>query len=87
MAWRKVHFGDEVWEWRAGKNVSHYVIVRSPSKIATRISSSKLGIKAIVHFNCDGDLEDIYPVTPGLVRAYIKSHREILMVKSEKKGG
>jgi hypothetical protein len=87
MAWRKIHLGDEVWEWQTGQHVATYVIIRSPSRIATRVSSSKLGAVKVAtnKVNEEGDYIMAYEVTPGIVKAYIASHREMLETKPEKR--
>jgi hypothetical protein len=89
MAWRKVHLDGEVWEWQTGKNVTHYVIIRSPTGVATRVSSSRLGaVEAPTNeYDDDGMPIMAYAVKPGLVKAYIESHKASLLVKRPRKTG
>lgn len=89
MAWRKVHLDSEIWEWQTGKNVTHYVIIRSPTGVATRVSSSRLGAKRMPTKEVDeeGGTVMAYMVTPGLVKAYVKANRASLLVKRGRKAG
>lgn len=88
MAWRKVHLGDEVWEWRTGKSTSHYIYIRSPSKTVTRVFSSRIGaVKTPTRdYDDDGPIM-AYAVKPGLVKAYIEGHRDALSAGSGRRKG
>jgi len=87
MAWRKVHLGSEIWEWQTGKDTSHHLYIRSPSKIVTKVFSSRIGAVKVPTREYDDDGMPImaYAVKPGLVKAYIESHRDDLMSKPEKR--
>jgi len=71
-AWRKVHVGTAIWEWRVGGRMlameDHYVLIRSPSKVVRRVSNYAL------FRSCDMGV-----VTPGIVKEYIVRNRSALM--------
>jgi hypothetical protein len=85
MAWRKIHLDGEVWEWQTGKNVSHYVIIRSPSKVVSKVYSSRLGAPRIPVSDPEWEGQSYtYEVRPGLVKNYITNHKDILSKKPGK---
>lgn len=86
MAWRKVHLGEEVWEWQVSRHSASLsgapnVVIRSPMKVVTTVpwdvwetvrdKDGRWPIKVLV-----------FP-TPGSVKAYIERNRAHLMAKPE----
>jgi hypothetical protein len=80
MARRKVHLGDEIWEWQVGGRCWHYedkyVIVRAPSGVVTQVRNTDL------FGSCSMDV-----ATPGRVKEYIERNKEMLAARPEKHKG
>jgi len=87
MAWRKVHFGEEVWEWQISKSSADddgtpQVVIRAPSKVVTTIIWDRW---ETVRDGRGGTYKLFVEITPGTVKAHIKRNRAVLMAKPEKR--
>jgi hypothetical protein len=89
MAWRKVHLGDEVWEWQVSKGMTDdgvpRVVIRAPSGLITTITWNKWETIRGVLRGKECPIKVLSAITPGTVKAHIERNRTILMVKPEKR--
>lgn len=90
MAWRKVHFGDEVWEWQVSKSCADedgtpQIVIRAPSGVITTVVWDRW---ETVWGGTKGDnrpIKVLAEIIPSTVKAHIEHNMATLMVKPEKR--
>ena len=90
MAWRKVHFGKEVWEWQVSKSSADedgtpQVVIRAPSKVVTTIAWDEWETVWGDPKHRVRPIRVLAGITPGTVKAYIERNKATLMAKPEKR--
>ena len=83
MAWRKVHLGEEVWEWQVSRHSANLsgapnVVIRSPSKVVTTVPWE---VWETIRDDGGRPFKLLVSPTPGSIKAYIERNRARLARK------
>jgi hypothetical protein len=89
MAWRKVHFGNEVWEWQVSKSCADedgtpQIVIRAPSGVITTVVWDRWETVWDGN-NRHRPIKVLAEIIPSTVKAHIERNRATLMVKPEKR--